>query len=292
MYHDPAVTRCAMPAYLCPAASAPTKTTAPTATATTATVAARPPTLSMRSRPGSKPWTPSALDLVTDLDSELEGLCAPSVTRARSGLLSAADAAGLTTGSLLEGSSLADLPRDEMRMLIRNTFTSRVSWALFTEPWVASVSALLSRLIGGRRGAVLEVCAGSGVLSSVMAARGFEWVATDRTPGPGSAAEARGALDSLLSFGERGPAAVFWSWWSRNDAGAADEERLVAEHCYSRGIPVVFVGEPRGGITGSSLLWDGPWKITAAQDLLDVDAPPFADVACWEGFEDRTWVLV
>lgn len=247
----------------------------------------------MRSRPGSRPWTPSALDLVPNLHSELEELCAPSIAKARDGVLSAADAAGLTTGSLLDGSSLASLPRDEMRLLIRNIFTTHVSWALFTEGWVVSVLALLKRLIGSRVGPVLEVCAGSGVLSSVMAARGLEWVATDRAPGPGSSATTRGALDSLLSFGEVGPAAVFWSWWSRNDAGAATEERLVAEHCHSCGIPVVFVGEPRGGITGSSMLWDGPWKITAAQDHPDPDvALAFADVARWEGFEDRTWFLI
>ena len=52
------------------------------------------------------------------------------------------------------------------------------------------------------------------------------------------------------------PDVVFWSWWSRSEAhdanvgGYTSEERACAEHCHRLNIPIVFVGEAAGGITG------------------------------------------
>ena len=105
--------------------------------------------------------------------------------------------------------------------------------------------------------------------------------------------------------------AVVWAWWSkpkvsskkkRKAAGtssdedeppspqpaALDEDRKVAECCMEAGVPVVFVSEPRGGITGSLSLWDGSYTIVPAVDLVE----DFVDVPNWPGFSDRTWVIL
>lgn len=101
------------------------------------------------------------------------------------------------------------------------------------------------------------------------------------------------------------PDVVFWSWWSRSEAHDANvgayisEERAVAEHCHRLNIPIVFVGEAAGGITGGSQYWnDAPWTTVHARSLyVDEEEPithkkmeSFVDVSQWRGFNDCTWV--
>ena len=106
--------------------------------------------------------------------------------------------------------------------------------------------------------------------------------------------EKRDALAALQAFGDglgglsgtAGTDALFWSWWPRGDDGDAT---LVRE-CMRRGLPVVFVGEPRGGITGSDAIWEArppPRRLSgwAGAPLEGVDVPR------WPGMRDCTWVV-
>ena len=95
------------------------------------------------------------------------------------------------------------------------------------------------------------------------------------------------ACDALEAVRSTAPNLVFWAWWSKDGAGDAH----VAQHCWERGIPVVFVGEPRGGITGSVALFDGPWTIQPLAGVAIDGGPPFRDLPTWTGFSDRTWLL-
>ena len=85
------------------------------------------------------------------------------------------------------------------------------------------------------------------------------------------------------------PHLCFWAWWSKDSAGDVD----VAQWCVERGIPVIFVGEPRGGITGSSALWDNPsWTIRPTSGMSIAGGAPFRDLPSWSGFRDCTWLLL
>lgn len=129
------------------------------------------------------------------------------------------------------------------------------------------------------------------------------------------------------------PAVVFWSWWSKSspkkkhkaerradehlgadaavecaavegaaaegaaaEGAAMPEDVLVMRECVRGRHVVIFVGEPRGGLTGSSELWDDlpdgcpedGWSILPAAEVLEA----FVDVVQWPGFSDRTWVAV
>lgn len=93
------------------------------------------------------------------------------------------------------------------------------------------------------------------------------------------------------------PDVVFWSWWSRSEAhdanvgGYTSEERACAEHCHRLNIPIVFVGEAAGGITGGLQYWKGaPWTTVHARGLYADEEEPFVDVSRWRGFNDCTWV--
>jgi len=68
---------------------------------------------------------------------------------------------------------------------------------------------------------------------------------------------------------------------------AHGEDRLVAEHCIERGLPILFVGESRGGVTGSTSFWAGPWRPALLSEVVE----GFQDVPNWEGQFDRTWCL-
>lgn len=124
------------------------------------------------------------------------------------------------------------------------------------------------------------------------------------------------ALDAVRKLE---PSAVFWSWWSEGAtpmaAAAATrappalcaevpaqrvsesesaatsmahgEDRLVAEDCIERGLPILFVGEGRGGVTGSISFWTGPWRPALLSEVVE----GFQDVPNWEGQFDRTWCL-
>ena len=93
------------------------------------------------------------------------------------------------------------------------------------------------------------------------------------------------------------PDVVFWSWWSRSEAhdanvgGYTSEERACAEHCHRLNIPIVFVGEAAGGITGGLQYWKGaPWTTVHARGLYADADEPLVDVSRWRGFDDCTWV--
>ena len=76
---------------------------------------------------------------------------------------------------------------------------------------------------------------------------------------------------------------------------------VVPIECIARGYPILFVGEARGGLTGSTELWDGPWRIRPAAEMweemrgaMPSDGPvlkPFVDVVQWPGIGDQTWVI-
>ena len=115
-----------------------------------------------------------------------------------------------------------------------------------------------------------------------------------------------------------------------DEESSTPEDVQVVCACARAGIPIIFVGEPRGGLTGSCELWDGPWSIQPAAELWTqriVDGASsqvgkggdaggaavspvtgalqpvrsasgggggvaFADVVQWPGFSDRTWVIL
>ena len=263
----------------------------------------------------------------TNIPELLERSLRDIMQAGRSGRLDAHQAAALIDGTKITAGqrSLAALPIAQLQPLIRTTFSSRCSWALFTVEWMASLDHLFSLLHADRKEPrrVLEVCAGRGVLTVPMRSRGIEWTATDERPPSDANPEdvsrigAVAALKAQLGESDSKPlTAVFWAWWSKPRAqkkrkaaatedvspGTAeaacevDEDRQLAEFCSEAKIPMVFVGEPKGGITGSVALWEsGPYEIMTAADFI-VSAPgsnfEFCDVPNWHGFADRTFVIL
>ena len=60
---------------------------------------------------------------------------------------------------------------------------------------------------------------------------------------------------------------------------------LTLTKCAQRGLAAIFVGEPKGGCTGSDALWERfPVQSLSGQ-------PGWQDVVNWAGMHDRTWVL-
>ena len=221
-------------------------------------------------------------------------------------------------------SSLPTLQR--AATLSRAIYQQSVSWSLVSEEWCDGLAALLrsrgvSRVLEVRLlifstspysypalspdpnlrsscpGA--QVAAGAGVLREPMRARGLLWHTSDLTPAQvglpdDGTPEKCDALAALKSFGDglggtsgmAGTDAVFWSWWPRGDDGDA----ALARECVRRGLPAIFVGEPRGGITGSDAIWEGvppPRRLSGwvGAPLEGVDAPR------WPGMHDCTWVV-
>jgi len=279
----------------------------------------------------------SALPRVpVSLPDRIERACEPSIRAARHGQLSASLAQELASGDVVATDrTLAALPRTSLLPLLRHVFSKAASWCLFHVEYMDSLVAIL-RALGTNT--VLEVCAGSGTLIEPMRLRGLTWHAADARPPPHAygvmAAQAIDAIRNtdLMPTGTQGRV-VFWSWWSTAAQSkkrkaqtypvqAADDAALMAEapplsppedvlvvrESLARGDIIIFVGEPRGGLTGSLALWDGPWHIRAAADLWSElyearipeqgrDGIPthrelFADVVQWPGFSDRTWVIV
>ena len=104
------------------------------------------------------------------------------------------------------------------------------------------------------------------------------------------------ALSALARYGSEVDL-VFWSWWPVRDEGDAQ----LARECAERRLPIVFVGEPKGGCTGSDALWD-QWPVkqlsSSSTDAADGDGGEeerasllAADVPQWPGMRDRTWVV-
>ena len=201
-----------------------------------------------------------------------------------------------------------------MLPLLRHVYTQQVSWAIFTAEYLDSLHELLAHLARQSRIRVVEVCAGRGVLAAPMRARGIDWIATDASP-PADAhspVQQSGALDAVRAHSD--VSVVFWAWWSSQRTSEANaepeeqpEDRRLAEYCVSHGIPVVFISEPPGGITGSRALWDGSYRIQPAAERVanhsrerrSVFAPHaeergewgFTDLPQWRSVSDRTFVL-
>ena len=221
----------------------------------------------------------------------MRALLEPLLRRARDGQLTHAEAVEMASGQLAER-ELAWL-RDarcsdcfghisflnHAANLSRGLYQGEVSWFLFSSEWLDAL-ALLLKSRGHTR--VLEVAAGSGVLAAPMRHRGLSWRTTDARPastGP-TGDEPPEACDALSAVARHGDATdvVFWSWWPRDDAGDA----ALAAECAARGVPVVFVGEPAGGLTGSAELWE---RSPDPRPLAELTLP------CWPGLRDCTWAV-
>ena len=218
--------------------------------------------------------------------------------------------------------------------LLRDVYMQRASYALLTAEWQTSLAHFLKARLGATR--ILEVCCGRNLLTTPMRKLGLEWVASDeRLPppfdraadnsGPAAAALDAAMVDALRSSGlpaadytmcseatiEVGGAldvarrrlaagdvdAVFYSWWPPDDMNHEDHSLAVA--CMEAGVPLVFVGEPRGGCTGSDKIWSGGFPIRRVSDMVDeaevvdgvVEGGGWVDVAQWSGCSDVTWCI-
>ena len=234
----------------------------------------------------------------------LRSFLEPTISAARAGELTAGDAAALASGEL--ACSLLPALEDSAHAatLSRAIYQNHVSWAIWSKDWCDELARML-RSRGKQR--VLEVAAGAGILGPLMRDRGIDWHTTDSLPAqiglPAEAApEPMDALSALTRYGGEVDA-VFWSWWPARDEGDA----LLARHCADLRLPIVFVGEPKGGCTGSDALWE-QWPVTplssSGDDAADggggggehggelaVAMRLVADVPRWRGMRDRTWVV-
>ncbi|EOD05267.1 hypothetical protein EMIHUDRAFT_97183 [Emiliania huxleyi CCMP1516] len=242
---------------------------------------------------GEDPEPPFRCPCGDALKAPLRGLLSARLASARDGsLLTEAEAAELASGAMAvrllraggEGEAAAALEADprRSRALSRALYQDAVSWALYSAEWADALAAHL-RSRGCR--SVLEVAAGAGVLAAPMRRRGLAWRTTDAAPSrvglpAGLEPEACDAAAALAPFGVD---AVFWAWWPRGDEGDA----ALAEECARLGLPALFVGEPKGGCTGSDAVWEragAPRPLSSeAEGLGGVDVPR------WPGVRDRTW---
>lgn len=259
---------------------------------------------------------PSALasalpPVLVDIPSAIERACRVQIQAGQHGTLTKAAAEALVDGREVVRSfrTLSTLPLDRVTPLIRHVYTQSVCWALFTSEYFDSLGRLIKRLTDHRGGStrVLEVCAGSGVMVKPMRERGIEWTGTDASP-PSATLSDVTVRTALTAVQEAvGIDVVFFAWWSKprqnkrrhgksslrelDDTGdaALPEDRRLVDFCVAHGIPVVFVSENEGGITGSPELWHGDYQVQPAKDVAGED---FVDVTNWVGFSDRTWVIL
>lgn len=267
--------------------------------------------------------------VLVDLPTLIERALQPTIAAGRAGKLTAEGAHALIEGAPLAAKSreLSALPVDRVAPLMRHVYSRSVSWALFTAEYLDALRTLLQLVTGHEQPRVLEVCAGSGILVQPMRSRGLDWRATDAHPPPSAAGAvstcgALAAVEAAVASPDV-PAAVFFAWWSKpaeakrgsprkrkaGDDGApgpaaatvdeptADaaarpppEDVRLAELCAAHAIPVCFVSEPAGGLTGSAELWalaGRGYTIRPAAEVVE----NFVDVPNWPGFRDRTWVL-
>ena len=223
----------------------------------------------------TEPW----LDALNDC-------LAPILSTARAGGMSAAMARRLASGdAVVEVNEVfPHVARDALARRTRLAYHRDVSWPLFTSEYFDALGETL-RAHGRTR--VLEVAAGSGVLRDPMQKRGLEWVTTDSEPQDVSTLPdgrpppiRRDATAALEAYGDAVDL-VFWAWWLVNDEGDAS----IVRACAARGLPCIFVGEGRGGCTGSAALWVGE-QATTPRPLVIA-----SDVVQWPGVQDQTWVV-
>lgn len=187
--------------------------------------------------------------------------------------------------------------------IVREYYTSRVSWAVYTVEWLDSMARLL------RNSKVLEVCAGRGVLIDLMRKRGVDWTATESHTPAGCSPELiqQEALDAVRSFDPHhhmAPDVVFVSWIPYEST--LDQELMLL--CKEREIPLIIVGESPGGCTGSHTFaqdqlseyeaerGDKPclampfWRTAMNSVFEQYSLGSFCDVPVWEGMHDHTCV--
>lgn len=161
---------------------------------------------------------------------------------------------------------------------LRRYFTKN-SWYLITVEYLQTLRLLTKGL------SVLEVCAGGGHTSRLMNENGCKWIATDMNVGEGnhygtiwnSNVVKMEALEAIVYFQ---PNVIFVSWIPCE----SDLDISIA----SMEVPVIMVGEGRGGCTGSDEFWK---KYEGKVVSLDEYDPSLNDVVRWFGMCDRTWII-
>jgi hypothetical protein len=182
---------------------------------------------------------------------------------------------GLNLASLVEeNASTADLRkhvRHAGEMILsskmRETYIRRMGFAIPTREWVGNMRSL----VGNRR--VLEVGAGTGALARHMAGLGFSWTPTDIAPA-GKNVLSMGATRAVVELEYD---ILFWSWWPY----MGPLERFLQ---FAPEVPIIFVGEGRGGCTNSEWFWQTEAEVTC---LFPLDE----DVVSFWGLHDQTMVL-
>lgn len=171
----------------------------------------------------------------------------------------------------------------------RRLFNLKCSWAIYTKEWIEDIAEIVKGKF------VLEVGAGRGILGPIMRGRGIDWHCTDAKPPIGlSNAEHMEAINAVKFYD---PDLVFASWipfhGTRFDYDIA---------CMK--IPMILVGEGRGGCNGSGEFWDDvygddddnaqvihalprPYKVIPIIERY----PKFRDVPQWDNIHDETWLV-
>ena len=107
--------------------------------------------------------------------------------------------------------------------------------------------------------------------------------------------EVCGALDVVKVRLKAGDVdVVFYSWWPPDDE--KEEDYLLACACMEAGVPLLLVGESRGGCTGSDRFWSGRLPIRRLAEVVAEGSAQagaeFVDVAQWDGCGDLTWCVL
>lgn len=166
--------------------------------------------------------------------------------------------------SMLNG----DAARTVVDTQIQNWWRTHIGYALFTVEYQRSLLALLHDLRASR---VIEVAAGRGLMQSWFRSQGFDWRAFDPHPvGPNCLKR-----DGLEVAQEAEAGTVFFTSWlplgSRLDIEVA---RL--------GRPLILLGEPQCGATGSHEIWEDD---SGAYQIYTL-GKAFRDVPQWPGAHD------
>lgn len=177
----------------------------------------------------------------------------------------------MTSGKLTK----KEFNREYRRNHILRDGVVKHSWVVVVKEWLDS----LEKLTRGK--AVLEVCAGSGLVSALMRKRNCDWVATDKGVGKnnrykmisnGHVVEME-AMDAVSRFK---PDVLFVSW--------IDYESELDCELAELGLPMILVGERWGGCTGSDKFWE-----KYGESIIDADKFDwFVDIPQWDAIHDYT----
>lgn len=172
---------------------------------------------------------------------------------------------------------------------LRDLYTSGCSWSAYTVEFQESLVKLINAITKGPpvpnivKPAVLEVCAGQGMLAKSMNERGILWMATDRAPQHGTMVEQMDALDSLKEYHA---ADILLASWINYESELDCE--LYEEWVVKRRKPMILIGEGPYGCTGSKKFWS---TVGHGEDATDF-VPDFRDVPQFSGFHDYTQVFL